>query len=51
LKIYTTMQTDNLLKQVAFIKEIDKLKYIQRKTKLSTATGMKMMLNIVGIYR
>lgn len=28
------MQTDNLIKQVAFIKEIDKLKYIQRKTKL-----------------
>jgi len=28
------MQTENLLKQVAFIKEIDKLKYIQRKTKL-----------------
>lgn len=28
------MQADNLLKQVAFIKEIDKLKYIQRKTKL-----------------
>ena len=28
------MQTDNLLKQVEFIKEIDKLKYIQRKTKL-----------------
>lgn len=28
------MQTDNLLKQVSFIKEIDKLKYIQRKTKL-----------------
>ncbi|MFB9296463.1 HD domain-containing protein [Persicitalea jodogahamensis] len=28
------MSTDNLLKQVAFIKEIDKLKYIQRKTKL-----------------
>ena len=28
------MQTDHLLKQVAFIKEIDKLKYIQRKTKL-----------------
>lgn len=27
-------QTDNLIKQVAFIKEIDKLKYIQRKTKL-----------------
>lgn len=26
--------TDNLLKQVSFIKEIDKLKYIQRKTKL-----------------
>jgi putative hydrolase of HD superfamily len=25
---------DNLLKQVAFIKEIDRLKYIQRKTKL-----------------
>lgn len=30
----STMQTDNLLKQIAFIKEIDKLKYIQRKTKL-----------------
>ena len=28
------MQTENLVKQVAFIKEIDKLKYIQRKTKL-----------------
>ena len=28
------MQTDNLTKQVCFIKEIDKLKYIQRKTKL-----------------
>jgi putative hydrolase of HD superfamily len=28
------MNTDNLAKQVAFIKEIDKLKYIQRKTKL-----------------
>ena len=28
------MPTDNLLQQVAFIKEIDKLKYIQRKTKL-----------------
>jgi putative hydrolases of HD superfamily len=28
------MQTDDLLKQVSFIKEIDKLKYIQRKTKL-----------------
>ncbi len=28
------MQTDNLLKQIAFIKEIDKLKFIQRKTKL-----------------
>ena len=28
------MHTDDLLKQVAFIKEIDKLKYIQRKTKL-----------------
>src|SRR6478609_1205405 len=28
------MHTDNLLKQVAFIKEIDKLKYIQRRTKL-----------------
>jgi putative hydrolase of HD superfamily len=28
------MQTDILLKQVSFIKEIDKLKYIQRKTKL-----------------
>jgi putative hydrolase of HD superfamily len=28
------MQTDDLLKQVSFIKEIDKLKYIQRKTRL-----------------
>ena len=28
------MLTDNLIKQVNFIKEIDKLKYIQRKTKL-----------------
>ncbi len=28
------MQTDNLLRQISFIKEIDKLKYIQRKTKL-----------------
>lgn len=28
------MQTNNLLKQITFIKEIDKLKYIQRKTKL-----------------
>jgi len=28
------MQTDNLSKQISFIKEIDKLKYIQRKTKL-----------------
>lgn len=28
------MQKDNLLRQIEFIKEIDKLKYIQRKTKL-----------------
>jgi len=28
------MQTKDLLKQISFIKEIDKLKYIQRKTKL-----------------
>ncbi|MGS2764463.1 HD domain-containing protein [Sinomicrobium sp. M5D2P9] len=28
------MQSDRLLKQVAFIREIDKLKYIRRKTKL-----------------
>jgi len=28
------MEKDSLLKQIAFIKEIDKLKYIQRKTKL-----------------
>ncbi|MEB2784839.1 HD domain-containing protein [Algoriphagus persicinus] len=28
------MHTSNLLQQVAFIKEIDKLKYIQRKTRL-----------------
>ena len=29
-----TMQTTHLLKQISFIKEIDRLKYIQRKTKL-----------------
>jgi putative hydrolases of HD superfamily len=34
LQDFKTMQTDDLLKQVSFIKEIDKLKYIQRKTKL-----------------
>lgn len=28
------MQTEDLLKQIEFIKEIDKLKYIQRRTKL-----------------
>ncbi|MFT3679048.1 MAG: HD domain-containing protein [Ferruginibacter sp.] len=28
------MQQDDLLRQIAFIKEIDKLKYIQRKTRL-----------------
>ncbi|WP_221391652.1 HD family hydrolase [Dyadobacter sp. NIV53] len=28
------MQNENLLKQIEFIKEIDKLKYIQRRTKL-----------------
>jgi putative hydrolases of HD superfamily len=28
------MQPDHLLKQISFIKEIDKIKYIQRKTKL-----------------
>ncbi|MCL9804959.1 HD domain-containing protein [Flavobacterium amniphilum] len=28
------MQMDNLAKQIAFIKEIDKVKYIQRRTKL-----------------
>lgn len=28
------MQTENLLQQIEFIKEIDKIKYIQRKTKL-----------------
>ncbi len=28
------MQSENLLKQINFIKEIDKIKYIQRKTKL-----------------
>ncbi len=28
------MQTDDLLKQINFIKEIDKIKYIERKTKL-----------------
>lgn len=33
-KISGTMQTEDLLKQVSFIKEIDKLKYIQRRTKL-----------------
>lgn len=34
LENYNAMQTDDLLKQVAFIKEIDKLKYILRKTRL-----------------
>lgn len=34
VKQYITMQTDNLLQQINFIKEIDKIKYIQRKTKL-----------------
>jgi putative hydrolase of HD superfamily len=29
-----TMATNNLLRQINFIKEIDKIKYIQRKTKL-----------------
>jgi putative hydrolases of HD superfamily len=29
-----TMQTDRLLQQIEFIKEIDKIKYIQRRTKL-----------------
>ena len=28
------MNTEDLLNQIAFIKEIDKVKYIQRKTKL-----------------
>lgn len=28
------MKSENLLKQISFVKEIDKLKYIQRKTKL-----------------
>ncbi|MEZ4903824.1 MAG: HD domain-containing protein [Spirosomataceae bacterium] len=32
--IKLTMQRDNLLRQINFIKEIDKVKYIQRKTKL-----------------
>jgi hypothetical protein len=45
------MVTDDLMKQIAFIKEIDKLKYIQRKTKLLTVTGQKMTLNIAGIWR
>jgi putative hydrolase of HD superfamily len=31
------MQTEDLLKQIEFIKEIDKLKYIQRRTKLITS--------------
>jgi len=31
---FKKMQTEHLLQQVAFIKEIDKLKYIQRKTRL-----------------
>lgn len=34
LQTFSTMQTDDLLKQISFIKEIDKVKYIQRKTKL-----------------
>ena len=31
---YDSMKPDYLLKQISFIKEIDKIKYIQRKTKL-----------------
>lgn len=31
---YDNMKPDYLLKQISFIKEIDKIKYIQRKTKL-----------------
>lgn len=34
LRNFKEMNTNDLLKQVAFIKEIDKLKYIQRRTKL-----------------
>lgn len=34
IEINEIMQSDNLAKQISFIKEIDKLKYIQRKTKL-----------------
>lgn len=33
-QISTQMQSEKLLQQIEFIKEIDKLKYIQRKTKL-----------------
>jgi hypothetical protein len=42
------MISDNLLKQIAFIKEIDKVKYIQRKTKLLIAIETRMMPNIAG---
>jgi len=34
MKFLKSMQTEDLLKQIEFIKEIDKLKYIQRRTKL-----------------
>jgi hypothetical protein len=45
------MISDNLLKQIAFIKEIDKVKYIQRKQSFLIAIETKMMPNIAGIWR
>lgn len=45
------MEKDRLNSQIEFIKEIDKLKYIQRKQNFSIATEMKMMQNIVGIWQ
>ncbi len=44
------MLPDTLLKQIDFIKEIDKLKYIQRRTKLFNSDVMRMMRNIAGIW-
>lgn len=45
------MDTNDLLKQVAFIKEIDKLSTFSAGPDYSKATGMKMMPNIAGTWR
>ncbi|ETZ21413.1 hypothetical protein [Pedobacter sp. V48] len=42
------MNIEQLQKQIDFIHEIDKVKYIQRKTAFSIAIVRKMMRNIAG---